>query len=305
MDDQVLVELQDRYLAATESFVDRVREDPNVIAVIVCGSLAYDSVWEKSDIDMGLVVRDQTLQQHSYCLVEDGITINVQLFERSTFKRGFERMIGGSMPQSFFAKGRMVYSSDDSLYDYFEEFKQMGSHDIALCLLGNACELVGLWHKCEKWLTVRKDLLYAQFFLLKAADLIANMELCAQGEPPIRESVLKIFEDSPEHMAPFYQNPMSRRLTEAEIREGIKVIEQVLDNHLEMIKRPVIEFMADQEMKTVTLLAKHFQMESHYLVNILEYMAEKGILEKVSQTIRITSKSKLAVEEIGFLYIAQ
>lgn len=105
MDDRVLLELKDRYLAATESFVDRVREDPNVIAVIVCGSLAYDSVWEKSDIDMGLVVRDQTLQQNAYCLVEDGITINVQLFERSTFKRGFERMIGGSMPQSFLRRG--------------------------------------------------------------------------------------------------------------------------------------------------------------------------------------------------------
>ncbi|AIQ17312.1 nucleotidyltransferase [Paenibacillus sp. FSL H7-0357] len=303
MDDRVLLELKDRYLAATESFVDRVREDPNVIAVIVCGSLAYDSVWEKSDIDMGLVVRDQTLQQNAYCLVEDGITINVQLFERSTFKRGFERMIGGSMPQSFFAKGRMIYTSDDSLYDYFEDFKQLGSYDIALSLLWNACELIDVYHKCQKWLTVRKDLLYAQYFLLKAGSLIANMELCSQGEPPIRESVLKILEHSPERMAPFYQNPMSRRLSEDEIQNAIDTIGQFLDRHLDMIKRPVIEFMADQEMKTVTLLAKHFHMQSHFLINILEYMAGKGVIEKVSQTIRITSKSKPAVEEIGFLYI--
>lgn len=304
MDEGVLLKLKDRYLAATESFVDRVRTDPNVIAVIVCGSLAYDSVWEKSDIDMGLVVRDQTLQQNAYCLIEDGITINVQLFERSTFKRGFESMIGGSMPQSFFAKGQMVYTSDDSLYDYFEEFKRLGSHDIALALLWNACELVSVWHKCEKWLTVRNDPQYAQFFLLKAADLIANMELCAQGELPIRESVLKVLEQSPSQIAPFYQNPMSRRLREDEIRNAIDSIGQVLERHLDRIKRPVIECMADQEMKTVTMLAKHFHMQSHFLINILEYMAEKGIIEKVSQTIRITSKSKAAVEEIGFLYIS-
>ena len=43
-------EIKERYLAAVDSFVDKVRDDPNVIAVIVCGSLAYDVVWEKSDM---------------------------------------------------------------------------------------------------------------------------------------------------------------------------------------------------------------------------------------------------------------
>ncbi len=303
MEDSVLLELQERYRAATESFVDRVRSDPNVIAVIVCGSLAYDTVWEKSDIDMGLIVRDQTLQQNAYCLIEDGITINVQLFDRSGFKRGFDRLVGGSMPQSFFAKGQMVYTSDDSLYAYFEEFKRLGSQDIALSLLWRSCELIDIYHKCQKWLTVRKDPLYTQFFLVKAADHIAAMELCAAGEPPIRESVLKVLERSPEQMAPFYQDPLTRRLSEDELWKAIREIGQVLERHLAVVSRPVLEFMADQQMKTVTMLAKHFHMQGHYLINILEYMAEKGIIEKVSQTIRITSKSKPAVEEIGFLYI--
>ena len=303
MENSVLPELQERYQAATQSFVDRVKDDPNVIAVIVCGSLAYDAVWEKSDIDMGMIVRDQTLQQNAYCLVEDGITINVQLYDRSGFKRGFDRLVGGSMPQSFFAKGQMVYTTDDSLYEYFEEFKRLGSQDIARSLLYSSCELIDVYHKCQKWLTVRKDPLYAQFFLLKAANLIAGMELTAAGEPPIRESVLLVQERSPEQMAPFYQNPLSGRLSEEELWSAIWEIGQALDRHLDAISRSVLEFMADQQLKTVTLLAKHFHMEGHYLINILEYMAEKGIIEKVSQTIRITSKSKPAVEEIGFLYI--
>ncbi len=104
-------------------------------------------------------------------------------------------------------------------------------------------------------------------------------------------------------MAPFYQDPLTRRLSEDELWKAIREIGQVLERHLAVISRPVLEFMADQQMKTVTMLAKHFHMQGHYLINILEYMTEKGIIEKVSQTIRITSKSKPAVEEIGFLYI--
>lgn len=164
MEENGLRELQKRYRAATDSFVERVKKDANVIAVIVCGSLAYDTVWEKSDIDMTLIIRDQTLQQTSYCLDEDGIIINVQLFERSSFKRGMDRLLGGSMPQSYFAKGQMVYSSDESLYDYFDELRRMGSQDIARSLLWRACELIDIYHKCQKWLTVRKDARYTQFF---------------------------------------------------------------------------------------------------------------------------------------------
>ncbi|AIQ57591.1 nucleotidyltransferase [Paenibacillus borealis] len=296
-------ELQNRYKGAVDSFVDRVKSDLNVIAVILCGSLAYDQVWEKSDIDMAIIVRDQPLQQNSYCLIEDGITINVHLHTRSMFKRGFEKMIGASIPQAYFAMGQIVYSADDSLYGYFEEFKKLGSNDIALSLLRDAGELISLFHKSRKWLTVRGDLLYAQFYLLKAADLIAKMEVCSQGEPPIRESILKILARKPEQLAPFYTDAMSRFMNEAEIGSAIEEMGRFIDGKLSILQRPVLDFLADGEIRTVTLFAKHFSMDSHYLVDILEYLADKGIIGKVSQTIRITPKSRPSVEEIGYMYI--
>ena len=79
MDQKTQEALKQRYMTAVQSFIDKVRDDPAVIAVIVSGSLAYDVVWEKSDIDMTVIVRDQVLKNESYCIVEDGITINVSL----------------------------------------------------------------------------------------------------------------------------------------------------------------------------------------------------------------------------------
>lgn len=55
--DETQIELRERYLAAVDRFVEKVKPDPNVLAVIVSGSLAYDLLWEKSDIDMSVVVR--------------------------------------------------------------------------------------------------------------------------------------------------------------------------------------------------------------------------------------------------------
>lgn len=295
--------VQERYEKAVDAFVKKVKSDPNVIAVIVCGSLAYDVVWEKSDIDTTVVIRDQVLKAKSYCLTEDDIVINVNLITRSDFKRGFERMKGGSFLQSYYSRGKMVFTSDDSLRDYFEEMKVMDRSDINLFLFYSACELVGIYEKCQKWIKVKKNPLYSQYYLLKAADVIARMEVCKNGEPPSREAILKAASLSGELMERFYREAMAHHYTEEEVNRCIALIDTYLEANLEAIKEPVIDYMKDGEIKTLTLLTKHFHAEGHFIVSIFDYLAEKGIIEKVSQTIRITPKSRMAVEELGFLYI--
>ena len=104
MDEETQAELKKRYMAAVDSFIDKIRVDPNVIAAIVCGSLAYDVIWEKSDIDMTVIIRDQHLATNSYCIIEDGITINVWIAERSTFKREMEKNILRRMIWTLFSK---------------------------------------------------------------------------------------------------------------------------------------------------------------------------------------------------------
>jgi len=303
MDDLLQAELKERFNAAVDSFVGKVKEDPNVIAVIVCGSVAYDVVWEKSDIDMTVIVRDQTLKNTSYSIIEDGILINVDLIVRSGFKRWLERSIGGSFSQSYFSKGKIVYTTDDSLYEYFEDMKRIGSDDIALTAFYQACELVGIHEKCQKWLNARKDPLYAQYFLLKAAEVIAKMELCLKGEPSSRESIQKALKLNPQVITPFYHHAMSHHLSEEEVSIAIEQIDSYLEQRVDIWGKPVIEFMSDEQIKTSTLIAKHFHAESHFIIGVFDYLAEKGVIEKISETIRITPKSKLAVEELGFLYI--
>lgn len=303
MDDIQQAQLKERFNNAVNSFVSKVKDDRNVIAIIIYGSVAYDVVWEKSDIDMTMVVRDQTLKNKSYCIIEDGITINVELMVRSAFKRGVEGEIGGSFFQSYLSKGKIVYTSDDSLYEYFEDIKKLGNDDIALSVFYKACTLVGIYDKCQKWLTVRKDPLYAQYYLLKAAEIIANMELCMNGIPASRESIQNALDISPEVITPFYQDAMSHHFNEEEVSRAIERIDRYLEQHLYILKKPVIQFMSDEQIKTSTLIAQHFHLEAHFIVCIFDYLTEKGIIEKVSQTIRITPKSKLAVEELGYLLI--
>lgn len=303
MDQKSQEELKQRYMAAVHSFIDKVKDEPGMIAVIVSGSVAYDVVWEKSDIDMTVIVRDQVLKNNSYCIVEDGITINVNLMTRSEFKRAIEGNIGGSWFQSYLSNGKIMYSTDESLAEYFEECKNIGDDDMALAIFTMAGELIDIHDKAKKWLLVRKDPVYAQYFLLKAAEPIARMEVCMAGIPVSRNSIQKTLQMNPEVITPFYRDAMTHLFSEEEILSCIEKIDTYLEKHLDIIKKPVITFMADQEIKTITVLSRYFRIEPHYLVGILEFLVEKGVLERVSQLIRITARGKKTVEEIGYLYI--
>ncbi len=95
-------QIQQTYRAAMESFVDRVRQDSHVLAVFVAGSLSYDEVWEKSDIDMHIVTDDEKRPYAAYHLVEHGICISASVTSRTEFKKTFEQSIqtGFSFPRS-------------------------------------------------------------------------------------------------------------------------------------------------------------------------------------------------------------
>ena len=44
-------------------------------------------------------------------------------------------------------------------------------------------------------------------------------------------------------------------------------------------------------------------MDSHFAIEALNYLAEKGVIDRVTQLIKLTPKSRLSVEEIGFMYL--
>lgn len=294
-------EMKIRFENAVSSFVEKVKPDQNIIAVIVYGSFSYDTVWEKSDIDMSVIVRDQKIETHSYCIDEDNLVLNVSLIQRSEFKRSLEKELGGMGGHSFTAKGKIVYSKDESLYEYFEDYRNIGKSDMERSLFYCSNILIGYLHKAEKWLKIRNDLTYSRLYLLKAAETIAQMEVCRHLQIPTREAILQAEKINPALIEKFYHKPMKGHLSKEELYELLEGIDAFLIENIEPVMNVVKECMGDGEIKTVTQLTKYYKSDSHFIINIFEYLHEKGYLEKLSQTIRITPNSRLAVEEIAFL----
>jgi predicted transcriptional regulator len=293
------------YHAAVESFVDKVRDDPNIIAVFLAGSLAYDTVWEKSDVDISVIIRDQPIATKSYSIDENNIILNVTLYTRSDFVKQLGKLKGGSFLHSYLSKGKFVYTNDESLRSLVDDIRVIGDDDLELSFFAYACYLIGDMEKVEKWLTVKNDPMYAVHHLLKAADNLANMYLILQHQPISREATMLVSRQDPVFMEPFYQRPLSGQMTSGEVKNSLLKMETFLDDHLSLLAHPAVSFLEDGEIKTVTELCNHFNIDSHSITHIFEYLVQKGILDKVSQTIRITPKGRKCVEEVAFMYFKE
>lgn len=291
-----------RFNDALDSFIEKVEPDPNVLAVVLAGSLAYDVVWEKSDMDLTVVLRDQRLETRSYCVDEDNLILNVGLMTRTEFKQMLGQVRGGDMAHSMFARARIVYTRDESLREYLHDIQRMGADDIERSFFTYTSFLIGDMEKVEKWLAVKHNPQYAQYYLIRAADTLATLYLIEKGIAPNRESILRVQKTDPDFIRPFYDRALQGPMTEEEILAALAAMNQYLIDRAELISRPVIRYMEDGEIKPVTLLVKQFGLNSHGIYHVFDFLTEQGYLDKVTQTIRITPKGRKTVEEVAFIY---
>jgi len=293
-------EVTERYLNAVNNFIETAKKDVNIIAVIIAGSLANDVVWEKSDIDAEVIVRDQKIAVPEFCIDADGIVLNMSVMERSAFVRMLER---GGWSNSFMAKAQVMYTTDDSITKMVEQNRIIGEKDAQRSAMNAACEAVCMIEKAEKWFYIKKDYTYCRYYIIKIAECFANLEVWKAKEAPGREVLQQTQKINPELIERFYYYPMSRELTKEELEELIKEADEYLMKNIEYISAPILEFLEDGEIKTLTMFYRHFRAGGHFLVHLLNYFASKGIIDKVSETIRITTKSRPNFEEIAFMLI--
>ena len=62
------------FAATLDGLVKQVQKDRSILAAILCGSLAHDTVWDKSDVDLVLITIDEAkVSAESISLYADGV----------------------------------------------------------------------------------------------------------------------------------------------------------------------------------------------------------------------------------------
>jgi uncharacterized protein len=296
--------VRERYERAVNSLTEILQKDRTVLAAILCGSLAYDEVWEKSDVDL-VIIGDETHKEKSFNLVEEGVNIHASVLPRSAFKKAMEGSLQNSFLHSLFSKSRLLYTHDESLQNLYENIQKVGSRDRSLQLLRSVGTVLWALPKAEKWFTVKKDLRYSFYYVLFCADALAKLEVIAKGQIASREVIHQALKLNPPFFNLVYTDLIDGPKDEAAIAGALAAINTYLEERISLIFQPLLDYLREADSpRSASEINEYFKKATQFegVANVCEWLSEKGVVEKVSTPLRLSEKSRVAVNEAAYYY---
>lgn len=289
---------------ALESFVAKVKQDRNIIAAILFGSLSHDTVWAKSDIDIMLVGRDERTTR-DLALVENGVNIHATLTPRSTFKQSLERSLQGDMMHSSFAMSTLLFTTDDTIRAYYTDAKHIGTRDAQLRLMVAGQSALYTLAKAEKWLYTRKDVNYSFLWLMYTVNALAQCEVLQHGELTSREVIPQALKINPAFFNKVYTELVNAKKDEAMMQRAIDLVNAYLEARIDTLFGLMLDYLKKQgSAVTSSEIEAYFkkQTQVEHLSGVYEWLAFKGIIQKLPSPLRLTNKSLVTVDEAAYYY---
>lgn len=296
------------FAAALDALVVRIRADRSILAAILCGSLAHDAVWEKSDIDLVLVtIDDVKMSAGSMALNADGINVHAWLLPRAEFRRLAEGAVQHSFMHSLLAKGRLLFTHDDTITGLCAGLHQLGAGDRDIQLLRAAMGALPSMDKAHKWLVTRGDLNYTALWVLYAATSIAAIEVVASGQLADREVIPRAMTLNPALFTIIYTGLLNTKKTRANVEAALGAADAYLADRAPDLFAPILDYLREAgDARSAAEIDSHFarHLGVSHVTTACEYLADRGLIAKVSLPARLTKKSNADVQELAFVVLA-
>ena len=297
-------EAHQRFNAALDALIENVKRDRSILAGILCGSLAHDTVWDKSDIDLVLVtIDDKKTADDGLALYADGVNVHALLVPRADFRKIVEGSISNGFQHSFLAKGRLLYTHDETIADLCAQLHAIGDRDIQVQLLNAAGGALPAVYKAHKWYRTRGDLEYTALWILYAATPLAKIEVLSARLLADREVIPQAMKLNPGFFKIIYSDLLNAKKTAQNVQAALTEIDTYLASRAPKLFAPVIDYLREiGEARSATEIEDHFKRNFGIggVTGACEYLADQGLIGKTALPVRLTRKSNVNVEELAF-----
>lgn len=296
--------VQDTFTAALDALVDQIRKDRAILAAILCGSLSHDVVWSRSDIDLVLVtIDDRKVDADSLSLYADGVNVHAMLLPRTDFRQTVEGSLRSSFMHSFLAKGRLLYTHDETIATMFDSLREMGKRDRGIALFHAATNVLPPLYKAHKFIRTRGDVNYTALWLLYTATPLAQIEVIDAGLLLDREVIPEAIKLNPSLFKIVYTDLLNEKKTAKSVQLALDTIDAYLAKRATRLFAPVLDHLRDAgEARSCTEIEAHFKktFDINHVTTSCEYLADQGIIGKASISARLTKRSHVDVQELAF-----
>ena len=301
--------IQKKFTRALDDLVAQVKQDRSILAAILCGSLSHDTVWAKSDIDLALVtIDDKKVEKASLALYAGGVNVHAFLMPRAEFRKTVEGAVRNSFMHSLLAKGRLLYTHDETIADLCARLHQIGERDTQVQLLAAATHALGPIDKAHKWFVTRGDLDYTALWILYAATPLARIEVIGARLLADREVIPQAMKLNPALFKTIYAGLLNAKKTRKSVQAVLDAIDGYLAQRTATLFQPLLDHLQEVgEARSATEIEAHFKRNFNLegVTAACEYLADRGLIGKASTPVQLTKKSNVLVQELAFVYMKE
>jgi predicted nucleotidyltransferase len=298
-----------RFTQALDELIELIKPDRSILAAVLCGSLSHDTVWDKSDIDLILVtVDDNKIDSAGVVLYSHGVNVHAIRMPRAEFRKTVEGSARNGFFHSLLAKGRLLYTHDPTVADLCARLAQIGERDTQLQLFSAGTHATGPLYKARKWFLTRGDLDYTALWILYTATPLARIEVVSARLLADREVIPQALKLNPAFFKLIYTDLLNTKKTRKSVQTALEAVEGYLAERAPTLFAPLIKYLEEiGEARSCTELENHFKRNFDVggVTSACEYLADQGLIAKVSTPLQLTRRSNVIVQEMAFVALGE
>ena len=301
--------IQKKFTRALDDLVAQVKRDRSILAAILCGSLSHDTVWAKSDIDLVLVtIDDKKLERAHLSLYAEGVNVHAFLIPRAEFRKTVEGAVRNSFMHSLLAKGRLLYTHDETIAALCSRLHEIGERDTLLQLFAAATHALPFIDKAHKWFITRGDLDYTALWILYAATPLARIEVMGARLLADREVIPQAMKLNLAFFQTIYTGMVNAKKTRKNVEAALEAIDTYIAERAPTLFEPLLEHLREVgEARSATEIEAHFKRNFNVegVTTACEYLSDRGLIAKASTPVQLTKMSNLVVQELAFVHLGE
>jgi uncharacterized protein len=301
--------VREKFTEALDHLIAQVKEDRSILAAILCGSLSHDTVWANSDIDLALItIDDKKVETASLSLFSGGVNIHASLTPRNEFRKIVESSLHNSFMHSLLAKGRLLYTHDETITGLYARLHQIGERDTQLQLLAAATCAAPLIDKAHKWFITRCDLNYTALWILHAAQSLARIEVIGARQLADREVIPQAMKLNPPLFQTIYADLLNAKKTRKNVQAALDAVDGFMAQRASTLFRPVFDHLREvAEARSCSEIEDHFKRNFGLcgVAMACEYLANGGLIGRAATPVHLTKRSNIQVQEQAFVYLGE
>lgn len=294
--------LNESYLKVCYDFVEKAKKDKNILSIILGGSLHYGFVHETSDINLIIIVRDGKRLEGNYSIMEEGIVINLDIFERSQYIKILSSQEEAPHYFAYLTNSRMLYCIDSALESVISQSHEIGRDAYDINIFCEVTDILYYTHVIRKWLECREDTIYAQFNFVIISDILSKLEHYFNRVTIARDKTVAAREINPELMKFFHEDSLTQRWSVQRCWEALEVLDNYFLKHIDAISNPIKKLfqMKEKEVLTITEIGRHYSIYASFINVGCLYLAQKKVIGQTTVEVPLSEKSSVYVEEIAY-----